>query len=138
MSLRKHFKTDESIEREGVEYLAGGCKFLLARSGGGNVKYNRMMERLCKPYRKQIQSQTLDDKVSERIAHEVFAATVLLGWEGVTYEDLGLEGEGEAPCTMENKLLLFAELPELFRDLQDISGERSAYLMEIREEDAGN
>lgn len=139
MSLRKAYETDAEIERSGIEFeAAGGAKFKLARAGGGNTRYAKTLERLCRPYRKQIQTGTLAPAASERIVREAFVDAVLLGWSGVTWRDLGDDRDGDAPFTRDNALRLFAELPDLFSDLQEISAQRAAFLREALEADAGN
>lgn len=139
MSLRAQFKTDAALEQGGIEFRTGPATFQLARSGGANVKYIRMMERLCKPYRKQIAAKTLEESISQCIVQQVFACTIVLGWEGVTFDDLGDDGNEElAQFSEENCKLLFMNLPELFIDIQEVAGERAAYLEEIMEGAAGN
>lgn len=139
MSLRKMYHTDTDLEQSGIEFQIGDATFRLARSGGSNRRYQKIMERLTKPYRRQIQSNTMDDKLAMSLAQEGFARGVLLGWDGVTMDDLGDDGNDErAPFNVENAIKLFTLMPDLYSDLQVVSAERAVFLHEAAEEDAGN
>lgn len=139
MSLYTQFKTDKNLENEGV-YLDYGMnsqdkpiRIRIARAGGANQAFARAYEQKTKPYRRQIQTDTLDPKVAERIILEVYAETVVLGWEGV--ED---ENGDELPFNRDNCVKLFTDLPDLFADLQKTSQNIAVFRAEVREADAKN
>lgn len=139
MSLRNLYETDPELERSGIEYHVGSAVFRIARTGGANVRYNKKLEQLCRPYRKQIQSNTLDRDTLTRLGQEAFAHTVLLNWDGVTFDDLGDEGNTElAPFSPDNAMKLFANLPDLFDDLQEAANERALFRAHLDDSDAGN
>lgn len=137
--LYKLFKTDDATEQEGVwvEYgtKATGepIRIRIARAGGGNLKYTRVLERKWKPVRRQAQLGTLDPKLSERLLAEVYAESVILGWENV--DD---ESGNPLPFTVANATKLLTDLPELFTDLQLQANRLALFRADLREADAGN
>lgn len=139
MSLYKQFKTDDNLEKEGIflEYGESSTgkpiRIKIARSGGANVAYAKCMESRVKPYRRQIQNETMDTFLAERLIKEVYAETVVLGWENV--EDV--DGK-PLPFNTENCVALFNDLPDLFKDIQDQSQRAALFRSEVRQADAKN
>lgn len=139
MSLYEQFKTNVALEKEGIwinygENSAGKpIRIRVARSGGSNMKYAKCMERLARPYRRQIQNETIEPEVLEDLLQKVYAETVVLGWEGV--ED---EQGREMAFTQENCLKLLKDLPELFRDIQEQTQRAALFREAVREDDAKN
>ena len=139
MSLYKLFKTDEKLETDGVWLEYGQTeqgkpiRIKIARAGGRNVAFAKALEKATRPYRKAIQTGTLDDKTATRLYQEVFADTVVLGWENV-------EGPDGQPLEFnkENVLKLFEDLPDLFADLREQANNVSLFREEVLEADLGN
>jgi hypothetical protein len=119
MSLYNTFKTDESLETKGIELEYGHTeagepiRIRIARAGGGNTRFAKVLEEKTRPYRRQLQTGTLDKKVSDRLYLETFAETVVLGW--VNMED---ETGAELPFNVSNVCKLFTDLPDLYNDVQ--------------------
>lgn len=139
MTLYKQFRTDEGLERTGILLEYGMTTdgkpicIKIARAGGSNKAYERMLEAEVKPYRRLIQNETIEAAVVNRIMRRVYARTVVIGWENVQGED----GK-DIPFSPEACEKLFEDLPELFADIQ-VSAQKSAlFRAEIREEDAKN
>lgn len=84
MDLFKSFATNEKLELDGAWVgLGGGAKILVARSG--NKKYGRMLSSLVEKNQAVLDAKTDEsDTVSDEIMIDVFANTILLGWEGFT------------------------------------------------------
>lgn len=139
MSLYSQFKTDKSIEKEGIVLNYGknskgkDIEIRIARAGGANVQYAKLLEAKTKPYRRQIQNETLENEVAEKITQEVYARTVVLGWNGV--ED---ESGNEMLFSFENCMKLFADLPDLWSDIQQQSQRSALFRAELLEQDAKN
>jgi hypothetical protein len=139
MSLYKLFKTNENLETDGIwlEYgqTADGkpVRIKIARAGGHNVAFAKALEKATRPYKKAIQTGTLDDKTATRLYREVFADTVVLGWENV-------EGPDGQPMEFNNAnvLKLFEDLPDLFADLREQANNVALFRDEVRETDLGN
>lgn len=158
MSLFSEFKTDKELEAKGVQftYTAGDGKPIfrvrLARSGGGNKKYDQVRERVFAPYRRL---SKLTDEMQREIALTVFAEAVVVAgtWETcVRYIDddeaqtvrytwkPGLESEtGEVvPATVENIVKVMYLLPDLYGVLVSESMNIDNYKKEAREQDSKN
>lgn len=139
MSLYKTFQTSQHLEKNGIELQYGendkGEEILIriARAGGANSAYNKRLEALVKPYRRQITSETIDNKVLEKLILQAFAETVILGWSGVE------DAEGNAlECTVDNVIKLFTDLPDLFKDVQDQAQKSVLFREEILELESKN
>lgn len=119
MGLYESFSTNKNYEKSGVWLQYGEntkkqpIKFLIARVGGANTAFSKALEAAQKPYRRQIQTDTMDERVAEGIILDVFARTVILNWEGVQDRD-GVD----MPYTKENVIKLMTDLPDLFADIR--------------------
>ena len=139
MSLYSQFETNREIEKTGIilDYGFNSKKqpiqIRIARAGGANERYSKLLELRTKPYRRQIQNETLDNAVAEKITKEVYAQTVVLGWNGVEDRD-----GNDMPFTQENCVKLFTDLPDLWSDVQSQSTRASLFRAEILEADAKN
>jgi hypothetical protein len=139
MSLYKLFKTNENLETDGIwiEYgtTAAGkaIRIKVARAGGHNSRFAKALEKATRPHRKALQVGSLDNATADRLFREVFADTVVLGWENVE----GPDGQ-ELPFSRENVLKLFSDLPDLFNDLREQANNAALYREELREADLGN
>jgi len=128
-SVYEAFETSKSLESDGVVVDFGDFKFILARAGGSNRKFNAAVERRMRPHRRALQAGTLDPEVGDRIAAECFAEAVVLGWEGVT------DRQGNPlPFTRENCVQLLLDLPDLFADLRTQATNLSNFLAAERED----
>lgn len=139
MSLYSQFKTDTDVETQGLWLEYGETddgkpiRIRIARAGGANKAYTRLMEAKVKPYRRMIQNETIETAVVEKILKEVFAKTVVLGWENVQ----GPDGK-DMPFNEENCIKLFEDLPDLFRDVQEQSQRQALFRAEVRKADGKN
>jgi len=80
--IKKEYGTDEKKEVEGVwETLGEGCKVLVARTG--NPKYEKVYNRITKPYRQQIKRDSLSEEKARDITIQLIAESVLLDWQGI-------------------------------------------------------
>lgn len=115
MNLYQTFKTNDEMEKQGIDLAYGPeCTIKIARAGGSNQRFGKLLGDKLKPYRRQIDNGTMDDAVATRIMAEVYAETVILGWTGVTDE-----AGNHLPFNKENCVKLFIDLPDLFRDVQE-------------------
>lgn len=58
------------------------AKFLIAHSG--NVRFQRAMQRLQKPFRRKIDKGEMDPADQKRILIQALAEAILLDWQGVS------------------------------------------------------
>lgn len=139
MSLYKLFKTNQNLETDGIFIEYGTTpegkptRIKIARSGGANKAFSKALEKATRPHRKAIQNGLLDNATADRLFKDVFAETVVLGWENVE----GPDGS-PLPFTRENALKLFDDLPDLFADLREQAGNVALFREEVAEADLGN
>lgn len=140
--LRRMFKTDEVIERKGiwVEY-AEGVEILIARAGGANKKFAKVMTRLAKPHRRAIQTEAVDESILQAIFLKAYSRAVILDWKGITKDIItGDDADAETELTFneENCVEVLKALPDLFVDLQKASDNISLFRAEVLETDSKN
>lgn len=139
MSLYQQFKSDANLEKSGILLEYGFSKsgkpitIRIARAGGGNSAFTKRMEAKVKPYRRQIQTETIDTAIVEKLLREVYAETVVLGWENVEDAD-----GNPLDFTAANCIKLFEDLPDLFKDIQEQSQRSVLFRAELLEGAAGN
>lgn len=159
MSLFKSFATDKALEKNGVIFTPDSSTAItLARAGGANIRYQKLLTAKAKPFKRQIDSETMDPDVERKILMEAYAETVVKNWETLIGEGdeaqlvQGIEphpdhlskyqGEqdenGLVPFNKHNVYVTFELLPDLFLDCQAEAQRFANYRAKEREEDAGN
>lgn len=134
MSLYDLYATDPDMEKGGIILNYGeGVRVKIARAGGANANFAKVLERLSRPYRKRLDTGTLDDDTANDLFTRVFAEAVVLDWEGVT------DREGKpVKFNADNCAALFKDLPDFFADVRDAATTVSNYRAEEIEEDVKN
>ncbi|HOK44370.1 MAG TPA: hypothetical protein PLK67_00460 [Bryobacteraceae bacterium] len=127
------FQTDKTLEKEGIILDYGDFKIKIARAGGANVAFQKALASKIRPYKRQIDAGTIPDDVAEKLLLDVYAESVVLGWEGVTDE----KGK-PLPFSKENVVKLFSDLPDLFRDVQNQAAAISNFRAEVTEDTIKN
>jgi len=144
MSMFSQFKTNPDLEKNGVVIDYGTFRVTIARAGGANKKFGRLLEAKTKPHKRAIQTETMDQEKSVDIMREVYADAVILNWETKINDQfvVGIEDPEDAsktvPFTRDNLLATFKALPDLFSDLQEQAMRAALFRDELREEDAKN
>lgn len=141
MSIRSMFGTDAKTEREGVWLDFGEFRVRAARAGGANKKYQRTLEELSRPHRRAMQLDLMDNDLAMDILRQVYARSVITGWQTKVDGELvdGIEGkDGLVPVSEENILAIFRELPDLFDSVQVDASKIALYRTKLREEAEGN
>lgn len=139
MNLYQQFKTDSNAETGGIDLNYGenskGQPILIkiARAGGSNKKYQKVIAELSRPHRRSIQSETLPPEKSDALLRKAFARSVVLGWSGVE------DAEGKPmDYSEENVEKLFKDLPDLFADVREQANSSALFRAEILETTAKN
>lgn len=133
-SLFSKFKNDPNREQQGVTLdLGDGVKIQVARAGGANAAFERRLAAVTKPHRKLIQTGLIDKKLADELVAQVYAETVVLGWENVTDEDGTV-----LDFTVDNVKKVFTALPDLFRLVRETAEDQTLFRADILEGDAGN
>ena len=143
MSLYNTFKTDAVREAEGFPIEYDDFRVTIARAGGANKAYAKVLEARTKPYRRAIALEIMDNDRSLEILREVYSETIVKDWE--TKVDgkwkKGIEAEGETkllPVTAKNILLTLNNLPDVFLDLKDAAEKLTLWRADLRETEAEN
>lgn len=143
LSLYKTFDQDTSLETKGLWVNYGDFRVLIARAGGANQKFTDKLQAAMKPYRHQIDNDTLSQKTAEDVLMETYAATVVLGWE--SKNDAGEwvptlpDRDGVAmECTPANVKKVFKALPEFFKDIQQLASKAASFKRTQEDADAKN
>lgn len=140
--LRKMFETDHSVEREGViiQY-AEGVEIKIARAGGANRRFGKVMSRLARPHRRAIQTETIDEGILREMFIKAYAQAVILDWTGIT-KDLVTHDDADAATDLEfnqeNVEAVLREQPDLFASLMKDADNLAIFRAEVLEEDAKN
>jgi hypothetical protein len=111
-NLDQFFKTNEDLEKNGRWFeITGDIGFLVRPFKATNPKVKAAMAAHFKPYARQIELGTLDDKKSFEINVRLFIESCLVDWRGV-------EIDGQAvPFAPDVALKFFEGLPDLFHTL---------------------
>jgi hypothetical protein len=133
-SIYEAFETDPDLEKQGIDIDYGDFKFKIARAGGANKKYQKRLEALTRPYRRAIQTETMDNAKADELIMQAFAQTVVLDWEGVTDKETG----ELIPFSSQACLKLFKALPDLFTDIREQATKWNMFKKDVQEEDSKN
>lgn len=126
-NLDLHFKTNTSLEKDGVEFeINDKTSFLVRRFNSSNPRVKAAMAAYYKPYSRQIEMGTLPTEKADDIAVRLFVDVCLVSWKGVE-DDKGAPIE----CTKENAVSLFKSLPDLFTVLQGHASNFENYKEEL-------
>lgn len=81
MSAYDAFKVDVDLETKGVVLDYGTFRVIVARAGGNNKKYDKVLENRSRPYNRAIQTDTMDNTKAEDILKQAYAECVILDWQ---------------------------------------------------------
>lgn len=142
MSLYKQFKTDTNLETNGIIIDYGSTRITIARAGGSNKRFGKVLDAKTRPVRRAIQTETLENEKFLDILRESYAEAIILKWETKIDEEWkeGIEGEdGELmPVNPANIVKTLKALPDLFTDLQEQASKAALFRQSLRDEDVKN
>ena len=134
------FETDNNLETEGVRIVYGTnskgqpIQVTIARAGGSNVSFNKVFERITKPYRHQMQIGKLPKELNDRLNRELYAETVVRSMSGFEERD----GTPIDTSTKEGVMSVFERLPNLFSDIIAQAHSMETFKAAQQEADSGN
>jgi hypothetical protein len=107
------FETDTDLEVKGIGLKFGPATIYTKRAGGNNRAFSATFEDKTRAMSSRLQLAALSDEQSDAILMEVFAESVVTGWDGVT------DREGNPlEFNKENFIKLMKDLPTLWRALR--------------------
>ena len=132
MSIYKRFKTDADLEaKSGIELDYGdGVKIRVLRAGGSNLAFQKALREALIKHGRRLSAMSDDESV--RGMAEIYADTVIVGWEGISDEN-----DEPLPFSKANVVKVLTELPELFRDIQSAAQSVDLFRAERRAELVG-
>jgi len=141
MSLYKTFATDTDLEKTGINLQFGlvdedpslPITIRIARAGGSNMKFAKVLEAKTKPHRRAIDTKTIDKKTADRLMLETFFESVVLGWENVTDQEGNL-----LEFNLDNFAKVMTDLPDLYDTVKTDARDASLFRQGQLEESAGN
>ncbi len=126
------FKTDQKLDVEGIWLDYGDFRIKIGRAGATNKRFKKTFEARMKPFRRAMQSDTMNTDVADKITREVWAETIVITWDSPLGANV-MPYKGEAfAFNIDNCKKLFEELPDLFIDVREQSMKLGLFL-----EDAG-
>lgn len=137
------FQTDKSKEAEGIVLNYSDVFWIkISRAGGSNEHYKKVLTEKLRPFRRAIQTETIDDTAANRLMREAVAEGVVLDWGTGVYPN----GSGSIPgrdgqplaFNRDNVVKLFEDLPDLFNDVYEQANKVSLFRATEAEADAGN
>jgi Zn-finger nucleic acid-binding protein len=150
LSPYAYFKTDAHMERNGVWLDLGPFRVLLARSGGANKEFSRLLQAKMKPYERQQKNKTVDERVVLEKSAEAYASKVFLQIqtriepeEGSnaepTYRDGYFNADGEfVQDSYESRKQLLVDMEDLFHQVIEESSALANFRREELEQTEGN
>ncbi|MGE0722823.1 MAG: hypothetical protein AB7O45_00535 [Alphaproteobacteria bacterium] len=145
----QQFVTDPATERDGVVLDYGDYAVKIARAGGANAKFAKVLEAKQRPYKRQIQNETLEEDVARKLLAQTYAEAVILDW---ATRQPAADGESEGafqwgvfpgpsgPLTFgrDNVVKVLLDLPDFFADIREQSTKMALFRKEEIEADAKN
>ena len=126
MDIFSSFATDEALENEGKWFpLSKTAKVKVARTG--NTKYQAMLQAKLKEAQLDGMPDKEANEVAEGILIDVMARTVLLNWEGLTYQGK------EAPVSVE-MATTFLKVKDFRKKIADLASNLDSF--RVKEEAA--
>jgi len=127
------FETDGNLETEGLWLDYGDARIKIARAGGSNKRYEKRLEVLSRPHKRLMKADRMPLREMNKLLKQVYAESVVLGWEGVT------DREGNVmPFSAENCIRLFDDLPDLWEDVLEQARNSAIFRREVLESDSKN
>lgn len=117
------FETSADMEKSGVwlDFKDYG-KIKIARAGGENFRYMKAFETAFRPHRKLIEMGAFPEDEARDLLIDVYASTVVLGWEGLKDKDGSDIKYSKADCAA-----LLKRVPALFAFVQEKAGNFSNF-----------
>lgn len=126
------FETNKTSEAEGIVLNYSDVFWVkVARAGGANDHYKRIFTEKLRPFRRAIQTDTMDEAASGRLMREAAAEGLVLDWGTGVYPN----GRGSIPgrngeplaFTTENVVQLFEALPDFFADVYEQASKAASF-----------
>lgn len=149
MNLFEMYETNKTEEVDGKWFTEGPARVKLARMGGKNTKYFKMVETIGKKY--NISSENISDKKNkdkaETMMLEVFVKAIVKDWQTLNEDDEWVDGivvrdsKGKVsiePYASKHAIKLLEVLPDFYNKLNAHASGMKSFLIAQEEEDLKN
>lgn len=116
-----------NAQQSGVWANFGDSSFKIAHMA--NMKFQRMLNRLQAPHRKEIAKGSLDPVISKQIMCESMAKGLVLDWKGVE------DATGEMPFSTDLCQKMLTNNDDVREFVQDFANDMSNYKSEVTAEE---
>ena len=148
-SMYAQLQTDPALETKGVEIDYGSFRVTLARAGGANKKYEKILNIKSKPHLRAMKTENMDNEVAIGIMRDVYADSIILHWEAKNAKgewEVGIEAKPKkvggpvklVPFNHDNVVQAMVDLPELLTWFKEDAEKLALYLVQHQEEDVKN
>lgn len=152
----KNMLTDKDAEKNGVQFVYDeDTRLTIARAGGSNSDFFRVLNRLRKPYRRAIDAGVITEHKARALMQAVYIEAVIKKWETRRSIDgklvwlVGIDGSWGADSslmdehgilkpTVENMQATFDCVPDLWEDLEIEARKMATFRREELETEAKN
>jgi hypothetical protein len=143
------FKTSTNLETAGVWLDFPTFRILIARAGGTNKKFLKLLQRITKPHNAQIASGRIDPALVTSLSAQAYAEACVLDWNVLSDEKdkkgddvwlRGIHAEDGSVITFsaESVRKTILALPALFERIQNHASAYDTYLDSIEDQIAKN
>jgi hypothetical protein len=125
------YTTDADREAETGIWVKfpGDRAFRILRAGGSNKAFLRAFRLAVRPYKRQLEKDTMDPAVSDRITRGLYAKYIVKDWKGFKTKD-GVE----IPYSEQACVAFFEKYPEVFNDVVTLASEMATFQETVLEE----
>lgn len=139
MSIYAQFKTSKTSEENGITVRFAKNEdetipsFRIGRQHRNNKLWVKTIEAKTRPFRDEIDNKTLNDEEARSMNIDIFATSLLFGWENIQMPDVeGVVFERDAKKNLvynkANAIALFSVLPELYETLNEKTSNMENFL----------
>lgn len=126
MGLYETFGTEKSYEQEGIRLQFGDSFIRVKRAGGSNNEFQKLLMKRMSPHKALLKNNLMPEEQAASILAEVYADSVIIGWENVT----GPDGK-PMEFTRENVIKLLIDLPDLFDAIREACTDHANFQQEM-------
>ena len=151
-SFFKLFESDDDLEQKGIVVQYDSVRFIVARAGGSNARYQKTFSRLSKPHRQRIQRGRMSIEQQTKLLAQTYAEAVIKRVDVLKPEadaknpaesdwvqnQLPDETLGTIPFDKGKLADLLIAMPDLFEDLRFMASQVEHYQSAADEGDEGN
>lgn len=137
------YHTDDATLKAGVIYEDDDIRIRVTYAGSENTRYDKLLKLRLKPFETQIRNETFSDEAFHRVLAEVYAETVILGWEVKNGKGEWAPGiynaEGDiVEVSKENICMAFGLGQRLFSDVIKVATNFNLFRQKEKDADAKN